>query len=84
MYSSTPLTFRDYVGARNGALYGALRNCNEPHKSFISPKTRIKNLYLSGQNIILHGILGVTIGAILTCGSILGFDYLLGKIKDEL
>ena len=84
VYSSTPLTFRDYVGARNGALYGALRNCNEPHKSFISPKTRIKNLYLSGQNIILHGILGVTIGAILTCGSILGFDYLLGKIKDEL
>lgn len=84
VYSSTPLTFRDYVGARNGALYGTLRDCSEPHKSFISPKTRIKNLYLSGQNIILHGILGVTIGAVLTCGSILGFDYLLGKIKDEL
>jgi all-trans-retinol 13,14-reductase len=84
VYTSTPLTFRDYVGARNGALYGVLRDCNEPNKSFISPKTRVKNLYLSGQNIILHGILGVTIGSILTCGSIRGFDYLLGKIKDEL
>lgn len=84
VYSSTPLTFRDYVGARNGALYGTLRDCNEPNKSFISPKTRIKNLYLSGQNIILHGVLGVTIGSVLTCGSILGFEYLLGKIRNEL
>ncbi|HQJ60168.1 MAG TPA: all-trans-retinol 13,14-reductase, partial [bacterium] len=61
-----------------------LRDCNEPHKSFISPKTRVKNLYLSGQNIILHGILGVTIGAVLTCGSILGFEYLLEKIRNEV
>jgi all-trans-retinol 13,14-reductase len=83
IYTSTPLSFRDYVGARNGALYGTLRDCNEPHKSFISPKTRIKNLYLSGQNIILHGVLGVTIGAVLTCGSILGFDYLINKIREK-
>lgn len=83
VYTSTPLTFRDYVGARRGALYGVLRNNNEPQNSFISPKTRVKNLYMSGQNIILHGILGVTIGAVLTCGSILGFDYLLDKIKNE-
>ncbi|HRZ78485.1 MAG TPA: NAD(P)/FAD-dependent oxidoreductase [bacterium] len=83
VYTSTPLTFRDYVGARNGALYGVLRNSNEPQNSFLSPRTRIKNLYLSGQNIILHGILGVTIGAVLTCGSILGFDYLIERIKNE-
>ncbi len=81
VYTSTPLTFRDYVSARNGALYGILRNCHEPNNSFISPRTRIKNLYLSGQNIILHGVLGVTISAVLTCGSILGFDYLIKKIR---
>lgn len=80
-YTSTPLTFRDYVGARNGALYGVLRNCDEPRNSFISPKTRIKNLYLSGQNIILHGVLGVTIGSILTAGSMLGYGYLVDKIR---
>ncbi len=81
-YTSTPLTFRDYVGARNGALYGVLRNCDEPQNSFISPKTRIKNLYLSGQNIILHGVLGVTIGSILTAGSMLGYEYLVDKIRE--
>ncbi|HNW82304.1 MAG TPA: NAD(P)/FAD-dependent oxidoreductase [bacterium] len=83
VHTSTPLTFRDYVGARNGALYGVLRNSNEPQNSFLSPRTRIKNLYLSGQNIILHGILGVTIGAVLTCGSMLGFDYLIDRIRNE-
>ena len=83
VYTSTPLTFRDYVGARNGALYGVLRNSNEPQNSFLSPRTRIKNLYLSGQNIILHGILGVSIGAVLTCGSMLGFDYLIDRIRNE-
>ena len=81
-YTSTPLTFRDYVGARNGALYGVLRNCDEPRNSFISPKTRIRNLYLSGQNIILHGVLGVTIGSILTAGSMLGYEYLVDKIRE--
>lgn len=82
VYTSTPLTFRDYVGARNGALYGVLRDCNEPRNSFISPKTRMKNLYLSGQNIILHGVLGVTIGAVLTAGSMLGYEYLVDKIRE--
>jgi len=81
-YTSTPLTFRDYVGARKGALYGVQRNCNEPQNSFISPKTRIKNLYLSGQNIILHGVLGVTIGSVLTAGSMLGYEYLVDKIRE--
>ncbi len=72
------------MGARKGSLYGVLRDCQEPHRSFISPKTRVKNLYLSGQNIILHGVLGVTIGAVLTCGSILGFDYLINKIREKI
>jgi len=37
---------------------------------------------MTGQNINLHGVLGVTIGSLLTCGEIVGFDYLLKKIKD--
>jgi hypothetical protein len=29
----------------------------------------------------MHGALGVTIGAVMTCGEILGLEYLLDKIK---
>ena len=28
----------------------------------------------------MHGILGVTIGAVVTCSEILGKDYLLNKV----
>ena len=50
-------------------------------KSMISVKTKVPNLYLTGQNINLHGVLGVTECALLTCGAIIGKEYLLNKIK---
>jgi len=30
----------------------------------------------------MHGVLGVTIGAVVTCSEILGMDYLIQKIKE--
>ena len=81
IFSSTPLTYKDYTATKEGSLYGVLRDCNEPMKSIISPRTKISNLFLTGQNINLHGVLGVTIGAVQTCSEILGHNYLLSKIK---
>ena len=43
-------------------------------------KTKIKNLLFTGQSLNMHGILGVTIGAVVTCSEILGKDYLLNKV----
>ena len=34
-----------------------------PISVFISPKTKIPNLLFTGQNLNMHGVLGVTIGA---------------------
>jgi all-trans-retinol 13,14-reductase len=51
-------------------------------KSFISPRTKIPNLLLTGQNLNLHGVLGVTVSAVLTCSQILGMEYMLEKIHD--
>lgn len=66
VYSTTPLTFRDYIGNYDGSLYGILKDSNDPIRSFINPRTKIPNLFLTGQNLIFHGILGVTIGAFVT------------------
>jgi all-trans-retinol 13,14-reductase len=44
-------------------------------------RTKLRNLLLSGQNVKLHGILGVPLTAITTCGELLGVDYLLDKIN---
>jgi all-trans-retinol 13,14-reductase len=80
-YTSSPLTYRDYTGTPNGSLYGVLKDSTDPLKSLISPRTKIPNLLLTGQNIILHGVLGVTIAAVTTCSELTGLSYIVNKIK---
>jgi all-trans-retinol 13,14-reductase len=80
-YTSSPLSYRDYTGIPEGSLYGVMKDCTDPLKSLISPRTKIPNLLLTGQNVILHGALGVTIAAVTTCSELLGLTYLVNKIK---
>lgn len=79
--ASTPLTYRDYTGTPEGSLYGITKDCNNTLLTTVLPRTKIPKLYFTGQNISLHGALGVTIGALLTCGEILGLEYLMNKIR---
>jgi len=78
---STPLTYRDYTGTPEGSLYGIRKDYLEPLITNILPITKIADFYFTGQNTNLHGLLGVTIGAVATCGEIVGLEYLLAKIK---
>jgi len=82
-YSATPLTFRDYLSAPEGSAYGIMKNFNSPLSTLIQPKSKIENLFLSGQSLNLHGVMGVTITALMTCYEILGTDYLSGKIFEK-
>ncbi|HNZ41699.1 MAG TPA: NAD(P)/FAD-dependent oxidoreductase, partial [Bacteroidales bacterium] len=81
-YTSSPLTFRDYTGTVDGSIYGVAKDCHEPLKTLIMPRTKIPNLFLTGQSIILHGVLGVTIGSVTTCAELLGMKYLVEKINN--
>ena len=78
--TSSPLTYRDYTATRFGSMYGIIRDKNFPTQTLVSQRTKIPNLFMTGQNINSHGILGVTIGAALTCAEFLG----LNKIIDEI
>jgi all-trans-retinol 13,14-reductase len=49
--------------------------------SFISPRTKIPNLYKTGQNVNMHGMLGVLIGALTTTGEFLGIEKVLTDIR---
>ncbi|SIT05571.1 Phytoene dehydrogenase-related protein [Zobellia uliginosa] len=80
VHTSTPLSYRDYIGSNEGSMYGYAKNVNTPLKTFISPRTKIKNLFFTGQSINMHGILGVTISSVVTCSEILGSEYLVKKI----
>lgn len=83
-YAATPLTYEHYTGAPRGSAYGIEKDHQNPYKSIILPKTKIPNLFFTGQNLNMHGALGVTIGGILTSSEILGFDYLLHRIRKEV
>ncbi|WP_343588977.1 NAD(P)/FAD-dependent oxidoreductase [Flavobacterium sp.] len=81
VHTSTPLSYRDYIGGDGGNMYGYVKDSNNPMKTLIPTKTKIENLYLTGQSINMHGVLGVTVGAVITCSEIVGKEYLLEKIK---
>jgi all-trans-retinol 13,14-reductase len=81
-YAATPLSMRDYIGTDDGSLYGIVKDYREPMRTFISPRTKIPNLLLTGQNLNLHGVLGVTVSSVLTCNEILGAEYLIEKIRN--
>ncbi|HNR86106.1 MAG TPA: all-trans-retinol 13,14-reductase, partial [Taishania sp.] len=82
VHSSTPLTFRDYLGNLEGEMYGIEKDFNNPIKTIINPKTKIDNLYLTGQNIVFHGILGATIGAFVTSFNFVDANKIINSIKE--
>ncbi len=81
-YASTPLTIRDYLGTPDGTLYGIVKDFRDPVKTIIAARTKIPNLFLTGQNLNLHGILGAAISALATCADVLGTDDFVAKIRE--
>lgn len=75
-YTSSPLSYRDYIGSFNGNMYGYMKSSENPLKTMVSPRTKIDNLFLTGQSVNMHGILGCTIGAFNTCAEILGKELI--------
>lgn len=79
-YTSSPLTYVDYTGVPEGAMYGVARDIHTIGSERISCKTRIPNLFLSGQSTTLHGMLGVLAGSIVTCSGILTTEKLFSQL----
>lgn len=81
-YTATPLSYRDYIGNDDGSLYGIVKDYRNPLKTFISPRTKLPNLYLTGQNLNLHGILGAAMSGLVTCTALLGNEDIIQKIRN--
>ena len=81
-YTSTPLSYRDYIGNDDGNLYGAVKDYQDPLATLISPKTKIPNLFLTGQSLNLHGILGTAISGLITSAALMGKNDFIEKIKN--
>jgi len=81
-YAATPLTYRHYTGAPHGAAYGLLKDWRSIMASHIPARTKFDNLLLTGQNLTVHGAIGVTLSAAATCSEIVGTEYLAKKIAN--
>ena len=80
MYTTTPLSYRDFTGTCDGSAYGIIKDYKCPQIGFVSTRTKLGNLFLTGQNLNVHGALGVTLTSIITCGELLGHEYLAKRI----
>lgn len=83
VYSSTPLTYKDYIGSGDGSLYGIMKDFNKPLETMINTKTKISNLFFTGQNVVFHGILGATISAFVSCFHFVGYQKIVNEIKKK-
>jgi len=83
VYTSTPLSYRDYLGTHDGSMYGILKDARSPYASVFAPRTKIPNLFMTGQNLNLHGIVGTTISAVVTAGEMIGNEFLMAQIKNK-
>lgn len=64
IFSATSLTYRDDYLSPEGAMFGLAQPIG-------AVTTRIKGLYMSGQNIFLHGICGTAMTAVETVKAII-------------
>ena len=71
IFTSTPLTYHDYTGTYEGSAYGICTDCNNLMVTILPTKTPLPNLFLTGQSINFHGVLGVTVTAKITCEQVI-------------
>lgn len=82
-FASSPLTIRDYYGNKEGSNYGFLKDSNDLMLSQMSVFTKVKNLFLTGQNVNIHGFCGVSLTAIETAEAIVGHNEIVRKINKK-
>lgn len=81
-FASTPLTFRDWLGSRNGSIYGYFKDSENLVLSQLPIRTKVGNLLLTGQNVNMHGIGGVPMTAIETAETVAGIGVIVNKIRN--
>jgi all-trans-retinol 13,14-reductase len=79
-FVSSPLTYRDYTLTPCGSAYGMRKDCGSPLLTVLSPRTPEPNLFLTGQSLMLHGVEGVTMTAMMTCAEIVGKETIWNKL----
>ena len=79
---STPLSVKSLANYSKGELYGIDHTPDRFRQRWLKPKTTIKNLYLTGQDIITVGVTSALFSGLLTASAILKKNLMSELIKD--
>ena len=78
---STPVTTKHFCNYLQGEIYGLDHHPQRFAKSYLKPKTPIKNLFLTGQDIVTVGIGGALMSGVLTASAITGKNLINEVVK---
>lgn len=80
---STPLSMEHFVGHRRGAFYGVPATPERLFQPWTRARTPVRNLYLTGCDVMSAGVAGALLGGVKTVGALngqLGFFRLMHKM----
>lgn len=72
---STPLSTREFVNYPSGEVYGLAHTPERFADRQLKPRTPIRGLYLTGQDVVTCGVAGALMSGVLTVSAIRGKDY---------
>jgi all-trans-retinol 13,14-reductase len=68
----TPLTFEHFTAAPSGTTYCYPGTPDKYSQLWLGPRTPVRNLYLTGSDVALLGIMGALMGGVMTASCLLG------------
>ncbi len=77
---STPLSTIHFTGHRGGDIYGLPATPERFRQSWLTVKTPVQNLYLTGGDIAIHGIVGAMMSGVLSTGVLIGRPWAIIRI----
>ena len=83
MEVSSPLSTKKFTNHQKGEIYGVAHTPERFRQEFLKPYTPVKNLFLTGQDVLIASIAGAMMGGVLCASAILKKDV-LGQIIREV
>lgn len=78
---STPLTTQHFINYDEGEIYGLDHTPKRFKQRFLKPRTPIKNLYLTGQDVVTAGVAAALFSGIITTSAMTGKNIIKKVMK---
>ena len=78
---STPLTTQHFINYDKGEIYGLDHSPKRFRQRFLQPRTPIKNLYLTGQDIVSAGVAAALFSGVITASAMTGKNVMKKVMK---